>query len=144
MSSQGLWQYPITNIFSQWEAVIWLIKASHWLIIFVRAYCHNPSHYTWCQSAEISISIFQHGEVSCRPLPCPVVTCKNPVYTSGECCPICLSEYNIEYLQNKQFQITNVTNHKTILMYIIKLWKTREMERVKVLLLPSSLVLSFI
>lgn len=42
-----------------------------------------------------TINIFtylQQGEVTCRPVPCLNLSCKNPVYTEGECCPICLSK----------------------------------------------------
>ncbi|CAL4155734.1 unnamed protein product, partial [Meganyctiphanes norvegica] len=43
---------------------------------------------TWKSGCEICSCV--HGEVTCRPIPCPAVTCKNPVYTEGECCPLCL------------------------------------------------------
>lgn len=37
--------------------------------------------------------VFQHGEISCRPVECPVTSCKNPVLHPGKCCPTCLSMF---------------------------------------------------
>ncbi|XP_078036640.1 protein kinase C-binding protein NELL1 isoform X2 [Augochlora pura] len=33
-----------------------------------------------------------HGEIECRPTPCAPVTCKHPVLSPGQCCPICLKQ----------------------------------------------------
>ncbi|XP_013412584.1 kielin/chordin-like protein isoform X2 [Lingula anatina] len=37
-----------------------------------------------CQSCRC-----RNGNVDCEPVQCPVVTCDNPVTTSGQCCPVC-------------------------------------------------------
>ncbi|KAK4316858.1 hypothetical protein Pmani_012034 [Petrolisthes manimaculis] len=49
---------------------------------------------TWKSGCEICSCV--HGEVTCRPIPCPARTCKNPVYTEGECCPICLKQCSLK------------------------------------------------
>ncbi|XP_068249419.1 protein kinase C-binding protein NELL2a-like isoform X1 [Palaemon carinicauda] len=49
---------------------------------------------TWKSGCEICSCV--HGEVTCRPIPCPGVTCKNPVYTEGECCPVCLKQCSLK------------------------------------------------
>ncbi|XP_076060602.1 protein kinase C-binding protein NELL1-like isoform X1 [Oratosquilla oratoria] len=49
---------------------------------------------TWKSGCEICSCV--HGEVTCRPIPCPAVTCKNPVYTEGECCPVCLKQCSLK------------------------------------------------
>nr|XP_045616855.1 protein kinase C-binding protein NELL2-like [Procambarus clarkii] len=49
---------------------------------------------TWKSGCEICSCV--HGEVTCRPVPCPARTCKNPVYTEGECCPVCLKQCSLK------------------------------------------------
>ncbi|KAK8386242.1 hypothetical protein O3P69_010740 [Scylla paramamosain] len=49
---------------------------------------------TWKSGCEICSCV--HGEVTCRPIPCPAKTCKNPVYTEGECCPVCLKQCSLQ------------------------------------------------
>lgn len=36
----------------------------------------------------------QNGTIECRNVDCPPVDCPHPVNRDGECCPVCLSEYN--------------------------------------------------
>ncbi|KAG8224795.1 hypothetical protein J437_LFUL002240 [Ladona fulva] len=36
--------------------------------------------------------LLQHGEIQCRPVQCPALTCKNPVYGPKDCCPTCLKQ----------------------------------------------------
>eukprot|EP00057_Strongylocentrotus_purpuratus_P009998 XP_011664472.1 PREDICTED: protein kinase C-binding protein NELL1 [Strongylocentrotus purpuratus] len=35
------------------------------------------------------VFVFQSGHVSCNPVACAPVYCKNPIYPPGNCCPIC-------------------------------------------------------
>lgn len=31
--------------------------------------------------------LLQNGNVACSPLPCPALSCRNPVHRAGDCCP---------------------------------------------------------
>ncbi|RXG56460.1 Protein kinase C-binding protein NELL2 [Armadillidium vulgare] len=50
---------------------------------------------SWKIGCEIC-SCREQGEVTCRPVPCPNLLCKNPVYTEGECCPLCLKQCSLK------------------------------------------------
>ncbi|XP_031339146.1 protein kinase C-binding protein NELL1-like isoform X5 [Photinus pyralis] len=44
---------------------------------------------TWQRGCDLCACV--HGEVQCRPVECPVPSCKNPVNITGECCQSCLN-----------------------------------------------------
>lgn len=46
---------------------------------------------------------FQHGEITCRPVECERVECKNPVLHPGECCPTCLRKFCTHSLRWKRY-----------------------------------------
>ncbi|XP_071453142.1 protein kinase C-binding protein NELL1-like isoform X3 [Hetaerina americana] len=45
---------------------------------------------TWQRGCDVCACT--HGEVQCRPVQCPPVACKNPVYAPNNCCPSCLKQ----------------------------------------------------
>ncbi|KAK7791795.1 hypothetical protein R5R35_010896 [Gryllus longicercus] len=45
---------------------------------------------TWQEDCDICSCV--HGEIQCRPVQCPSINCKNPVFNPGECCPSCLKQ----------------------------------------------------
>ncbi|KAF4524544.1 hypothetical protein B566_EDAN002818 [Ephemera danica] len=45
---------------------------------------------TWQRDCELCACV--RGEVQCRPVQCPPITCKHPEMAPGECCPSCLKQ----------------------------------------------------
>lgn len=39
--------------------------------------------------------LVQNGKVVCQQVSCPPVSCINPSFIDGECCPVCLSEFGL-------------------------------------------------
>ncbi|XP_065158620.1 protein kinase C-binding protein NELL1-like isoform X2 [Atheta coriaria] len=48
----------------------------------------HPDGATWEQDCDLCTCV--HGDVQCRPVECPILTCKKPVNKTGECCQSCL------------------------------------------------------
>uniref|UniRef100_A0A1B6DC00 Protein kinase C-binding protein NELL2 n=1 Tax=Clastoptera arizonana TaxID=38151 RepID=A0A1B6DC00_9HEMI len=45
---------------------------------------------SWQKDCDICSCV--HGEVQCRPVQCPAISCKKPVQNPGECCKSCLKQ----------------------------------------------------
>lgn len=39
--------------------------------------------------------LVQDGKVVCQQVSCPPVSCINPSFIDGQCCPVCLSEFGL-------------------------------------------------
>lgn len=62
---------------------------------------YNPDKCTTCTC--------NHGNMDCAKKDCPSVSCSNPVFQPGGCCPVCDSGINSKFIYTLKGNISRLT-----------------------------------